>query len=186
MHPRLKFILDIAPLAAFLIGYKFFGMLQATVWLMAATFISLGIIYAVEKRLALAPLITGIMVGVFGGATLILQDEYYIKIKPTVVNLILASVLLIGLKMGKPLLKYVLEVAFKLDDAGWRGLSLRWGIFFIFLAVVNEIVWRNFSTDFWVSFKLFGMMTLNILFWVFHVPFLQRHALPEEKAEEEK
>jgi len=186
LNPRLKFALDVAPLAAFIIGFKFFGMLQATVWLMAATFISLGIIFAVEKRLALAPLITGVMVGVFGGATLILQDEYYIKIKPTVVNLILASILLIGLKMGKPLLKYVLEVAFKLDDAGWRGLSLRWGLFFIFLAGVNEIVWRNFSTDFWVSFKLFGMMTLNIAFWVCHVPYLQRHMLPEEEKVEEE
>jgi intracellular septation protein len=175
INAQAKFALDMAPLVAFLIGFKLMGMQEATVLLMLVTFACLGIIYIAEKRLALAPLITGLMVGVFGGLTLILKDEYYIKIKPTVVNLLLAAVLLIGLKMGKPLVKYLLEVAFKLDEKGWRSLSLRWGLFFIFLAAVNEIVWRNFSTDFWVSFKLFGMLSLNILFWVAHVPFLQRH-----------
>lgn len=184
MHPTVKFILDLAPLGAFILGFYLWGMQEATMLLMAATFLSLLIIYIVERRLALAPLITGLMVGVFGALTLMLKDDYYIKIKPTVVNLILASILLIGVKLGKPLLKYVLEVAFKLDDAGWRGLSIRWGMFFIFLAGVNEVVWRNFSTEFWVNFKLFGMLTLNILFWVCHAPFLQRHMIDEQKAED--
>lgn len=182
INPQVKFALDMAPLAAFLIGFKMLGMQEATILLMVTTFICLGIIYAAERRLALAPLITGLMVGIFGALTLILKDEYYIKIKPTVVNLILASVLLIGLKMGKPLVKYMLEAAVKLDEKGWRGLSLRWALFFILLAGVNEIVWRHFSTDFWVSFKLFGMLTLNILFWLVHMPYLQRHRLEEGEA----
>lgn len=181
MHPTVKFILDLAPLGAFMLGFYLWGLQEATVLLMVVTFISLAVIYVVERRLALAPLITGLMVGIFGALTLVLKDEYYIKIKPTVVNLILAAILLVGAKLGKPLLKYVLEVAFKLDEAGWRSLSIRWGVFFIFLAAVNEVVWRNFSTEFWVNFKLFGMMTLNILFWVCHAPFLQRHMLDAEE-----
>lgn len=179
MNGKVKFALDMAPLVAFIIGFKLWGMRGATMALMAVTFISLGIIYSYERRLALAPLITGVMVGIFGAITLILQDDYYIKIKPTVVNLILASVLLIGAKMGKPLLKYVLEVAFQLDEEGWRVLSIRWGLFFIFLAMVNEVVWRHFSTEFWVNFKLFGMFTLNILFWVSQYRFLQEHMVKE-------
>lgn len=179
LNPVLKSAIDIAPLAAFIAGFYLFGLQGATALLMAATFTGLIIVYAVERRLALAPLVTGVMVGIFGALTLMLDDEYFIKIKPTVVNLILAAVLLGGLKLGKPLLKYVLEVAFRLDDAGWRGLSLRWGLFFIFLALVNEVVWRNFSTEFWVNFKLFGMLTLNISFWVAHVPYLQRHMVEE-------
>ena len=179
LKPALKNAIDLAPLAAFILGFYLFGLQGATALLMAVTFAGLATVYVVEKRLAIAPLVTGVMVGIFGALTLMFDNEYFIKVKPTVVNLILAAILLGGLKMGKPLLKYVLEVAFRLDDAGWRGLSLRWGIFFIFLALVNEAVWRNFSTEFWVNFKLFGMLTLNIAFWVAHVPFLQRHMVEE-------
>lgn len=181
LSPAVKNAVDLAPLVAFMGGFYLFGLQGATALLMVATFIGLAIVYAVERRIALAPLITGVMVGIFGALTLWLDNDYFIKIKPTVVNLILAAVLLGGLKLGKPLLKYVLEVAFKLDDAGWRGLSLRWGLFFIFLAIVNEVVWRNFSTEFWVNFKLFGMLTLNIAFWVVHVPYLQRHMVEQPK-----
>lgn len=179
LNPALKNVIDLAPLGAFILGFYLFGLQGATALLMAVTFAGLAVVYAVERRIAVAPLVTGVMVGIFGALTLMLKDEYFIKIKPTVVNLILAAILLVGLKLGKPLLKYVLEVAFRLDDDGWRGLSLRWGIFFIFLALVNEVVWRNFSTEFWVNFKLFGMLTLNIAFWVVHVPFLQRHMVKE-------
>lgn len=180
LPPAIKNLLDLAPVALFM-GAWFLAknMMLATALLMIGTFVSLAVVYAVEKRLALMPLITGVMVGVFGGLTLFLEDETFIKVKPTIVNCIFATILLAGWYLRRPLLKYLFEAAFKLDDNGWRGLSLRWGIFFLFLAVVNEVVWRSFSTDFWISFKLFGMLTLNIAFWVVHVPYIQRHMQPE-------
>lgn len=176
LRPAHKNLLDLAPVMLFMAAWFIAGdMMLATALLMGATFVSLAVFYAVERRIALMPLVTGVMVGIFGGLTLFLHDELFIKVKPTIVNLIFATILLAGWKWERHLLKYLLESAFKLDDAGWRGLSLRWGLFFVFLAAVNEVVWRNFSTDFWVSFKLFGMLTLNIAFWVVHVPYLQRH-----------
>lgn len=184
MKPGLKFLTDIAPLGAFIAGYHLYGIQTATALLMAATFASLVIVYAVERKIAVAPLVTGILVGIFGALTLYLQDDYFIKIKPTIVNLLLGGILLGGWLYKKALLKYVLEVAFQLDESGWRSLSLRWGLFFLFLALVNEIVWRNFSTEFWVHFKLFGMMSLNVLFWVFHVPFIQAHMVQDAKGQE--
>ena len=176
LRPALKNMLDLAPAMAFMAAWFLSSdMMLATTLLMLCTFGSLVVFYVVERRIALMPLITGLMVGVFGGLTLFLEDETFIKVKPTIINCIFAAILLVGWKLEKPLLKYLFESAFKLDDAGWRGLSLRWALFFLFLAAINEVVWRNFSTDFWVSFKLFGMLTLNIAFWIIHVPFLQRH-----------
>lgn len=182
LHPAAKNLLDLAPVALFM-GAWFIAedMMLATALLMAATFVSLIVFYAVERRIALMPLVTGVMVGIFGGLTLFLHDETFIKVKPTIINLIFATILLAGWKWERHLLKYLFESAFKLDDAGWRSLSLRWGLFFIVLALVNEVVWRNFSTDFWISFKLFGMLTLNIAFWIVHVPFLQRHMIEESE-----
>jgi intracellular septation protein len=176
-----KNLLDLAPVVLFMVAW-FVGkdMMLATALLMGATFVSLAVFYVVERKIALMPLVTGVVVGVFGGLTLLLHDELFIKVKPTIINLIFATVLLAGWKWDKNLLRRLFDSAFKLDDAGWRGLSLRWGIFFAFLAVVNEVVWRNFSTDFWVSFKLFGMLSLNIAFWLVHVPFLQRHMVEEK------
>lgn len=176
LKPAHKNFLDLAPAIVFVAAYFFAkDMMLATVLLMATTFVSLAVFYVVERRIAAMPLITGVMVGLFGGLTLLLHDDYFIKVKPTIVNLIFAGILLGGWLMDRPLLKVLLESAFRLDAAGWRGLSLRWGLFFVFLALVNEIVWRNFSTEFWMSFKLFGMLTLNIAFWVVHMPYLQRH-----------
>lgn len=176
LKPAHKNILDLAPVVLFMTAwFTSKDMMLATVLLMAGTFISLGVSYAVERRIALMPLITAIVVGVFGGLTLFLHDDTFIKMKPTIINLIFAAILLTGWKLKRPLLKYLFEAAFKLDDEGWWGLSLRWGLFFILLAAVNEVVWRNFSTDFWISFKLFGMLTLNLAFWVVHIPYLQKH-----------
>lgn len=176
LKPALKNLLDLAPVMAFMVAWFLSNdMMLATILLMAGTFASLAVFFVIERRIALMPLITGLMVGVFGGLTLFLEDDTFIKVKPTIINCIFAAILLTGWKLEKPLLKYLFESAFKLDDAGWRGLSLRWALFFLFLAIVNEVIWRNFSTDFWVSFKLFGMLTLNIVFWIIHVPFLQRH-----------
>ena len=113
----------------------------------------------------------------FGGLTLILADETFIKLKPTLVNSLFAVILLGGLVLKRPLLKPLFGSAFQLGDEGWHTLTLRWGVFFVVLAILNEVVWRNFSTDFWISFKLFGVLPLTVLFAAAQTPFLLRHQI---------
>jgi intracellular septation protein len=127
------------------------------------------------RHLPVMPLVSGVVVLAFGGLTLWLQDETFIKMKPTIINGLFGIVLLGGLAVGRPLITYVLDAVFDLTDEGWRKLTFRWGLFFLFLAVLNEIVWRNVSTDHWVSFKVFGTMPLTFLFAAAQVPLLMRH-----------
>lgn len=180
LHPSLKLALDFAPLAVFFAAYKFGDVMLATLALMVATCLSMGIIYLKERTLALAPLISGGVVMVMGGLSVLLQDEHFIKIKPTIVNLAFAAILLGGVVFAKRgLLKHVLDVAFQLTDEGWRVLSRRWGLFFLFLAGLNECIWRNFSTDFWVNFKVFGMFTLTIAFAISQMKLVERYKASE-------
>lgn len=174
MNSHLRFVLDFSPLVVFFAIYKLTGLLPATATLIVFTLISLAITYALEKRIAVMPLISGIVITVMGALTLLLHDETFIKIKPTVVNLLFAAILLGGLYCRKSLFKYVLGHAMQLQDEGWRQLSWRWGLFFMFLALLNEIVWRNFSTDFWVDFKVFGMFSLTMLFTLLQLPLIKR------------
>lgn len=173
--PNLKLLCDLGPLAAFFIAYKTAGLLAATAVLIASTLVALVLTYILERRIALMPLVSGVVITIFGGLTLVLQDELFIKIKPTLVNLLFAGILLGAAYFKKSALQYVLGSALMLDDAGWRKLSLRWGMFFIFLAGLNEFIWRNFSTDFWVEFKVFGMLTLSMLFTLSQIPLIKRH-----------
>ena len=159
------------------------SIFYATGAFMVATVISLSASYALHRRIPMMPLITGAFVLVFGGLTLYLQDELFIKLKPTIVNLIFAAALLGGLYIFKrPLLAIVFDSVIQLDDEGWWKLSLRWGLFFLFLAALNEFVWRTFSTDTWVTFKVFGTMPLTVIFALSQVPLLQRHALAETES----
>lgn len=162
---NVKLLLDFAPLGVFFAVYKLADIMTATVALVAATLVSLAIIYVYERKIALAPLISGVLVAVMGGLTVLLNDELFIKVKPTLLNLAFSAVLLGGVFLFKKgLLKYVLEMAVSLTDAGWLLLSKRWGFFFLFLAGLNEVIWRSFPTEFWVNFKVFGMFTLTIAF----------------------
>ena len=165
------------PLLADLGGKIFIG----TAFFMVAMVISLTLTWMLERRVALMPLVTGVMVLVFGGLTLYLQDETFIKVKPTIVN-ILFGVTILGILFifKKPVMKILFDGPFKLDDVGWTKLSFRWGCYFLFLALVNEIVWRNFSNDFWVNFKVWGTMPMTIIFMMFQYPVMVKHALPEE------
>lgn len=161
----LKLLLDFAPLGVFFVAYRLDGVATATACIIAATLLSLSVIYYCERKIALAPLISGVLITIMGGLGLFLGDEQFIKMKPTLVNSIFAAILLTGvygLKRG--LLSHVLDMAVQLTPEGWMKLSRRWGFFFLFLAVLNEVIWRNFSTDFWVDFKVFGMFSLTILF----------------------
>jgi intracellular septation protein len=156
------------------------GIFIATAVFMIAMLVSLVLTRWLLGKLPVMPLVSGVIVFVFGGLTLWLADDLFIKLKPTIANSLFAVILLGGLALGKPLLPYVLDSVFRLTQEGWRQLTLRWGLFFIFLAVLNEVVWRNFSTDFWVGFKVWGTMPVTIAFALSQVKLLERHALPDE------
>lgn len=177
MNNKLKMFLDIAPLAFFFVAYKFFGVIAATGMLTFATVVTLIITYLKTRKIAVAPLVTGIVVAIFGTLTIVLHDDFFIKIKPTLVNLIFAGLLLGGLACKKTLLKNVMESALSIDEKGWQVLTLRYGLFFVFLAGLNEFIWRNFSTDFWVNFKVFGMFSITILFTILQANFIKKHQL---------
>jgi intracellular septation protein len=177
LSSRTKLILDFAPLAVFFAGYRWGDLMTATSGLLVATMLCLAIIYAVERKVALAPLITGGVVLVFGVLTLWLNDERFIKIKPTLINSLFALILLIGVYgFKRGLLNHVLGLAVQMTDVGWLTLSRRWGFFFLFLAGLNEVIWRNFPTDFWVDFKVFGMFTLTMAFAVSQYRLIQKYS----------
>ncbi len=177
LNPWLKLALELGPLGVFFFANARFGIYAATGAFMVAIVLALSASWVLTRRLAVMPLVTAMVVLVFGGLTLALQDEVFIKMKPTIVNLLFAGVLLGGLAFGRALLGYVFDSLFKLDEEGRRRLTLRWGLFFILLAALNEIVWRNFSTDAWVSFKVFGIFPLTVAFTLFQMPLIQRHSL---------
>ena len=154
----------------------------ATALFVVATLISISISLAITRRLPIMPMITGIVVVIFGGLTLILQDDTFIKLKPTIINSLFGSVLLGGLLFKKSLIGYVLDSVFSLTDDGWRKLTFRWGLFFFFLAIVNEIAWRSLSTDDWVTFKVFGVMPITFIFTLTQMPMIMREQIkPEEE-----
>lgn len=174
MNSKLRLCLDLGPLAVFFVAYRFWGLLPATGCIIVTTLISLAITYYYEKRLAPMPLISGVLITIMGGFTLYLNDETFVKMKPTFVNLIFAGLLLGGLLFKKSMFKLLLDGALTLTEEGWRLMTIRWGVFFVFLAALNEVIWRSFSTDFWVNFKVFGMLTLTMLFTAAQVPLIKR------------
>ncbi|MBB4954885.1 intracellular septation protein [Agrobacterium vitis] len=197
-NPMLKMVLELGPLLVFFFGNlrgewlaKQFPaltavggpLLIATALFMAATVLSLIVSKIVFKHLPIMPFVSGIVVLVFGSLSIWLQDETFIKMKPTIVNSLFGVVLLGGLLFGRSFLGYVFAAAFQLDDEGWRKLTLRWGIFFLFLAVLNEAVWRNFSDEVWVNFKVWGTMPITILFTLAQMPLIMKHSL-ENKADD--
>ncbi len=186
VNPTVKLVLELGPLVVFfLLNYKA-GIFAATAGFMVATIISLTLSKVLLGKIAIMPLVTGVFVMVFGGLTLYLADDLFIKLKPTIVNCIFGSILLGGLAFKVPLLKPLLGDAFPLDDEGWVKMTFRWGLFFFFLALVNEVVWRNFSTDVWVNFKVFGIMPLTMLFAGSQVYFLKDHMDFEDEPASEK
>lgn len=198
LPPLLKLVLEMGPLAVFFFANArgeslantipgLAGMQPifiATGAFMIAITLSLVISYAKVRHLPIMPMVSGVVVLVFGGLTLWLQDELFIKLKPTIVNVLFGSILLGGLYFGRPLLRYLFDAVFALDEEGWHKLTFRWGLFFFFLAVVNEFVWRTFTTDQWVSFKTFGMLPLTLVFTFSQMPLIQRHSLEAEASEE--
>ena len=146
---------------------------------MVATPIAVLVSYRLEKRIPVMPLVGCGFVMLFGGLTLWLDDEFFIKIKPTIVNLLFSAVLFVGLALKRPYLKLLMGAVLHLDNEGWHKLGLRWAVFFIVLAALNEVVWRNFSTEFWAGFKLFGLMPLTMIFAIAQVPLISAHQVEE-------
>ena len=184
LPPLLKLVLEMGPLVLFFLGNAYaerFGvapdqkLFVATGLFVAATVVALAIHYALVRRLPIMPLVSGVVVVVFGGLTLLLQDKTFIMVKPTIVNTLFGVVLLGGLAFGKPLLSVVLDSMFALTEEGWRKLTFRWGLFFLALAALNEVVWRTQTEDFWVNFKVFGIMPITVLFALAQTPLLTRY-----------
>ncbi|MFL5068129.1 MAG: septation protein A [Xanthobacteraceae bacterium] len=183
LHPALKLALDIGPLILFFIGNARWGIFPATAIFMVAILVALAVSYALIRRLPVMALISAVIVTVFGGLTLVLHDETFIKVKPTIIYALFGATLLFGLISRKPLLEMVFDSVFHLTEEGWRKLTLRWCVFFFAMAVLNEIVWRNFSTDTWVSFKLFGAVPLTFLFAAAQYPLLMKYDVSGDAAE---
>ncbi len=205
ISPGLKFALEMGPLLLFffanfrpkwfeplmrpflpgrLLEGKEAGLFTATGVLMAAVIVALIVSFAKTRRLPLMPLVTAVLVVVFGGLTLYFQNPAFIKMKPTILYALFGGGLIGGLIFNRPLLPIVLDNAMKLTEEGWRVLTLRWGSLFLLLAVLNEIVWRNFSEHAWVLFKFPGTMVLIFLFTFSQVPLIMKHELKGDAAEQ--
>jgi intracellular septation protein len=179
LNPLLKLALDLGPLALFFFANTRYGIFVATATFMVAVLAALAVSFVMTRQLPIMPVVTAIIVVVFGGLTLFLHDATFIKVKPTIIYALFGLVLIGGLIFNKPLLGVVFDSMFNLTDEGWRKLTLRWAIFFLVLAVLNEIVWRNTSTNVWVDFKVFGVTPLTLVFGALQVPLLKRYAAEE-------
>ncbi len=181
LNPILKLVLDIGPLILFFAANSKFGIFAATAGFMVAVLIALAVSYVLTRHIEVMPIVTAIIVLIFGGLTLVLHDELFIKLKPTIIYLLFGGTLLGGLALGKPLLGMVFDQMFHLTDEGWRKLTWRWVLFFFALAVLNEIVWRTQTTDFWVSFKLFGVVPLTFLFGALQMPLINKYSVERKE-----
>jgi intracellular septation protein len=177
LNPLLKLALDLGPLALFFFANTRYGIFVATATFMVAVLAALAVSFVMTRQLPIMPVVTAIIVVVFGGLTLILHDATFIKVKPTIIYALFGAILIGGLVFNKPLLGIVFDSMFDLTDEGWRKLTLRWAFFFLVLAVLNEIVWRNTSTNVWVDFKVFGVTPLTLIFGALQVPLLKRYAI---------
>jgi intracellular septation protein len=175
LNPMLKFALELGPLALFFAVYSRLGIFAATGVLMAGVVATVAVSYAMLKRFPVMPLVTAIIVLIFGSLTLIFHDETLIKIKPTALYLLFGAALFAGLWLKRPLLKILFDGALHVTEEGWRKLTWRWAFFFLALAVLNEIIWRTQTTDVWVKFKTFGFLPITLLFALAQAPLIMRY-----------
>lgn len=185
LAPLPKLALEMGPLVIFFLvnsyGDRWFGiaatqrLFLATGVFIVAVLVSLAVTWSLVRKLPVMPLVSAVVVTVFGGLTLVLHDELFIKLKPTIVNTLFGLALLWGVLTGRNLLKIVLDSVFDLTEEGWRRLTWRWSLFFFVLAAINEVVWRTQTTDFWVAFKVWGIMPLTMAFALAQMPLIMRH-----------
>jgi intracellular septation protein len=176
----LKLAIELGPLLIFFAANYAAGIYAATGAFMVATLVALAAAWWLFHKVPIMPIVSGVVVFVFGGLTLYLQDETFIKLKPTIVYVTFAVLLAGGYLMKKPLLALLFGPMFNLTHEGWQKLTIRWIVFFVAMAILNEFMWRNFSTDTWVSFKAFGFLPITFAFAMAQLPLMQRYALPEK------
>ena len=174
-----KLLIDIGPLAVFFIFYTRSGLQASILPLMIATVIAVLFSYILEKKIPIMPTVGAGIVLIFGGLTIYFDNEVFIKMKPTIINLIFAIILYGGMLAKKPLLKILLGAALRLEEEGWRILTYRWIGFFIALAILNEIVWRTQTTDIWVNFKVFGILPITFIFTMTQFPLIKKHQIDD-------
>ncbi len=181
MNPQLRrSLLDFGPLLLFFIAYRLFDLFVATGTIMVTAVAAVVVGYVLDRKLHPLPLVTAIIVVIFGGLTLYLNDKMFIKIKPTMIYGLFAVVLLGGLWFKRPFIKTIFGTALELDEKSWRSLTIRFAGFFGGMAILNELIWRHFSEKAWVNFHVFGAVALTILFCVSQVPFLMKHQIEKE------
>jgi len=180
MSPLLKIIIEGGPLVVFFAAYAWGDIYTATAAFMVAVTAALVVSWITARKLPSVPLFSAFIVLVFGGLTLWFSDDTFIKMKPTIINAAFAVALFAGLAFNKPLLRSLFDSVFQIDAEGWRILTLRWALYFTGMAMLNEIVWRSFSTDTWVSIKVFGYLPITLVFSLLQMPLIQRHSLAEE------
>ena len=174
-HPLFKFATEVGPLLVFFGVNAKFHLFVATGAFMVAIVVAMIASYIVTKHVPLLALVTGIIVLVFGTLTLVLHDETFIKVKPTIIYGLFALVLGGGLLIGRSFIAVMFDQVFNLTPQGWRILTLRWALFFAAMAVLNEVIWRTQSTDFWVNFKVFGVTPLTMIFAFTQMPLVKRY-----------
>ena len=180
MKSIVKLLIDIGPLAVFFVFYTRSGLQEAILPLMIATVIAVLVSYVLEKKIPIMPTLGAGIVLIFGGLTIYFNDETFIKMKPTIINAVFAIILYGGIIFKKPLLKYLLGAALKLEEEGWKILTQRWIGFFIALAVLNEVVWRTQTTDLWVNFKVFGILPITFIFTMSQFPLIKKYQIQED------
>lgn len=182
MSQNTKLLTDFAPLFLFFVLFKTHGLLPATAALVVTTMLALSYSYYKERRVSVMPLVSGAIIALMGGLTLWFDNEDFIKMKPTVVCSFFAVILLVGAALKKGIVKTIFGSTMQLTDAGWRIFSVRWGLFFLLTAVLNEMVWRNYPTETWVNFKVFGLTSMTVLFTLLQMPLIKRHWIEDEPA----
>lgn len=175
MNMIVKLLTEVGPLIAFFVTYKYYGMITATASIMTLSVVSVIITYLYNKKVPIITLCVTVLILVLGSITLLTGDSTFIKIKPTIINILFATVLLTGLVFDKLFLKYIFGNSISLTDENWIIFSKRWSYFFLFLAAFNEVIWRNFSDDLWVKFKVFGILVFTGVFIAFHTRFFSKN-----------
>ncbi len=177
-----KLAIELGPLLVFFAAYYMWDIFVATSVFMVATAVSMIASWILTRHIPPMLWVSGVVVAVMGGLTIYLQDETFLKLKPTIVYMIFATILGFGLMRGRSYLKLLLEAAFPpLEDRGWMIMTRNWALFFVAMAVLNEAVWRNFSTDFWVNFKVFGAIPITMVFAISQTPVIQKYMIEESE-----
>jgi intracellular septation protein len=184
LDPTLKFALELGPLALFFLAFWKFGIYVATATMMVAVLVTLVVSYIKLRRLPLMPMVTAVIVLIFGGMGLFFHNDTFIKIKPTVLYCLFSGALFFGLAFRRPMLEIMFDGALHLTPAGWRILTWRWAFFFLFLAVLNEYVWRHYSESAWVTFKSFGFLPLTVAFALAQTPVIMKYESKETPEED--